>query len=76
MITNGKLARYAKWAAKLLLTEMFVPGGTLVVLAVLLAGRSAHLIARSRMDVPFRQEDGRPALGPDLIADPAIQRLE
>jgi hypothetical protein len=61
MIMDWKLAGYVKWAAKLLLTEMFVPGGTLVVLALLLASHSSHPIVRRLVAlVPFRKNTGRP----------------
>lgn len=54
MIRDWKLLDYAMWAAKLLLTEMFVPGGTLVVLAILLASRSPRLTTRRMATlVPF-----------------------
>ena len=36
-----KMVKLAKQAAKLLMIELFVPGGTLVVLAILLARASA-----------------------------------
>ena len=52
---SGKWAGYMKWVAKLLLTEMFVPGGTLVVLALLCAGRFSPATARRLAAlVPFR----------------------
>ena len=76
MITSWKVVGCAKWAAKLLLTEMFVPGGTLVVLALLLAGRSPQLSARRFVAlVPFRRER-RPAPGDGVIADSALRRAE
>lgn len=52
-----KLARYAKWAAKLLMTEMLVPGGTLIVLALLLAGGSSPAIRR-RLTAYLADEEG------------------
>jgi len=44
-----KMAKLAKQAGKLLVIELFVPGGTLVVLAILLtrasaSGRSSKLV--------------------------------
>jgi hypothetical protein len=69
-------AGYAKWGAKLLMTEMFVPGGTLIVLALLLAGRSSPAIAgRLAALVPFRREDGASAHGGDLMAYYALRRV-
>ena len=41
MGTIGKLVGIAKLALKFALIELFVPGGTLVVLALLLTGSSA-----------------------------------
>ena len=38
---TGKLVRIARLALKLALIELLVPGGTLVVLALLLTGSSA-----------------------------------
>jgi hypothetical protein len=68
---------YAKWAAKLLMTEMFVPGGTLIVIALLLAGRSSPAIAGSLAAlVPFRREARRPAHGGDLMAYYALRRVQ
>ena len=40
-----KMAKLAKQAGKLLVIELFVPGGTLVVLAILLA--QGHRLAAS-----------------------------
>ena len=37
---TGKLVGIAKQVLKLLLIELFLPGGTVVVLALLLAGKS------------------------------------
>ncbi len=74
---SWKLAGLAKCAAKLLLTEMFVPGGTLVGLGLLLAGRSCPALARKlRILVPFQRKDPRPAHGGDLMASYALRRFE
>ncbi len=74
---SWKLAEFAKWAAKLLLTEMFVPGGTLVVLGLLLAGRSSPAVARKlRALVPFQWKDPSPGHGGDLMASYAMRRFE
>lgn len=62
-------AGYAKWAAKLLMTEMFVPGGTLIVLALLLAGRSSPAIGRRlRALIPLKRKERRLTHGSDLMA--------
>ncbi len=42
-----RLAGYARLGAKLLAIEMFLPGGTLLVLAFLLARRFSHAGSRS-----------------------------
>jgi hypothetical protein len=71
-----KLVGYGKWAAKLMLIEMFVPGGTLIVLSVLLTGRFFPVVAhRIATLVPFRREDRRPEQGGDLIAYYALRRM-
>jgi len=58
---SGKWARYAKWGARLLLTEMFVPGGTLVVLALLFAGRfSSTTASRLAALLPFHRNAPAP----------------
>ncbi len=41
-----RLASYARVGTKLLLVEMFLPGGTLVILALLLARRFCHAAPR------------------------------
>ena len=76
MIMGWKLTGYARWAAKLLLTEMFVPGGTLVVLALLLASHSSHPTARRLVAlVPFWRRGG-PASGEGALADSALRRVQ
>ncbi len=72
-----KLAGYAKWAAKLLMTEMLVPGGTLIVLALLLTGRfSPAMLGKVRALIPFQRKDRRLTPVGDLIASEALRRLE
>jgi len=72
-----KLVGYGKWAAKLMMIEMFVPGGTLIVLSVLLAGRLSPVIAhRFTALVPFHGKDRHPARGGDLIAYYALRRMQ
>ncbi len=72
-----KLAGYAKWAAKLLMTEMLVPGGTLIVLALLLTGRSSPAkLGKVRALVPFQRKDRRLTPVGELMASDALQRLE
>jgi hypothetical protein len=45
-IVGERLMRMAMQAAKLLWIELFIPGGTLVVLAILLTGSATPLIPR------------------------------
>jgi hypothetical protein len=72
-----KLAGYAKWAAKLLMTEMLVPGGTLLVLALLISGLSSPAMARKvRALVPFQRKECPLTHGGDLMASDALRRLE
>ncbi len=71
-----KLAGYAKWAAKLLMTEMLVPGGTLIVLALLLAGGSSPAIRRRLTAlIPLKIKKRRLAHGSDLMAYYGLRRL-
>ncbi len=73
---SWKLAGYAKWALKLLLTEIFVPGGTVVVLGLLLAGQlSPSFRRRLAALVPFQRKNGSPAPGGDLMATSALRRF-
>jgi hypothetical protein len=66
-----KLVGYGKWAAKLMMIEMFVPGGTLIVLSVLLAGRLSPVIAdRIATLVALWRQDRRPA-GSDRLLRPS-----
>ncbi len=74
---SWKWAGYAKWALRLLLTELFLPGGTLVVLGLLLAGRfSPVLVQKVRGIVPFQRKDPRATRGGNLMAPFAMRRLE
>ncbi len=74
---SWKLAGYAMWAAKLLMIEMLLPGGTLVVFALLLAGRSSPSpMRRLAALLPFQKKDGRAAYKGDLMACYAVRRLE
>ena len=74
---NRRLAKYAKRAVTLLLTEMFVPGGTLIVLALVLAGRSSRWAAGTPASLaPFPGKNVRLASGSDLRVSPILQRLE
>ncbi len=73
----SSLAGYAKLAAKALMIEVLVPGGTLMLLMLLLAGRSSPaLMRRLHALVPFQRKDPRPAHGADLMASYAMRRFE
>jgi len=53
-----KMAKLAKQAAKLLVIELFVPGGTLVVLAILLTrGPASWVSSRLVALVPTPERD-------------------
>jgi len=57
-----KMAKLAKQAAKLLAIELFVPGGTLVVLAILLTrGSASWMSSRLAALVPTPERDMRGA---------------
>jgi hypothetical protein len=57
-----KMAKLAKQAGKLLAIELFVPGGTLVVLAILLArGPASWMSSRLAALVPTPERDMRGA---------------
>ena len=61
----GKLVAIARQALTLGLIELLVPGGTLVVLALLLTGRSGHAIpARVATLLPFLKLARRPYTPP------------
>ncbi len=58
---NGKLMGIARKAVTLVLIELFVPGGTLVILALLLTGSSALAIPdRVAALLPFLKAFRRP----------------
>lgn len=69
------LAAVAKQAARLLIIELFVPGGTLIALSILLAGRvpaiSARFPALSHVQVPSK----RVGHGNDLVACYGLRRI-
>ena len=57
---TGKLVGIAKQVLKLLLIELFLPGGTVVVLALLLAGKSPLAILEKVAHLlPFLKGWGR-----------------
>ncbi len=58
-----KLAGYAKKAAGLLLIELIVPGGTLIVLTLLLAGCSLPIPDRLAAALPILRTFKRSSAG-------------
>ena len=58
-IVGERLVRMAMQAAKLLWIELFIPGGTLVVLVILLTGSATPLIPRKLASlIPVRITGG------------------
>ncbi len=68
------LAAIAKQAARLLLIELLVPGGTLVVLSILLAKGRIPLLKESA--VHFNVDNRRLELGSDLVAYYRLRRMQ
>lgn len=58
----------AKQAARLLLIELFVPGGTLIVLSILLASRVSAISERVNALIPFQAASKRIRHQDDLVA--------
>jgi len=59
-----RFVRMAMQAAKLFWIELFIPGGTLVVLAILLTGSASPLIPRKLASlIPFGIAGGRTVRG-------------
>ena len=61
------LTGIAKQAARLLLIELFVPGGTLIVISILLAGRVPALSNRFNLLLPILAAAKRPRHQDDLV---------
>jgi len=58
MSMREKMVKLAKQAGKLLAIELFVPGGTLIVLAILLTrGRASWMWSRLAALVPTPERD-------------------
>jgi hypothetical protein len=65
-----KMAKLAKEAGKLLVTELFVPGGTLVVLAILLTrGPASWMSSRLAALVPTPERDMKGADHPEYALE-------
>ena len=70
------LVAIAKQAARLMLIELLVPGGTLVVLSILLArGRIPLLMERCAVLVHSNVGNRRLELGNDLVAYYGLRRM-
>lgn len=69
------LAAFAKQAARLLIIELLVPGGTLVVLSILLAGRVPAISDRLAALTRVRVTPKRPGHPDDLVAFYGLRRI-
>jgi hypothetical protein len=69
------LREVAKQVARLLIIELFVPGGTLVVLSILLAGRVPAISDRVIALYPHQGANTRPRLRDDLVAHYGLRRF-
>jgi hypothetical protein len=61
------LIEIVKQAARLLLIELFVPGGTLIVISILLASRVPTLSNRFNLHLPILAAAKRPRHQDDLV---------
>ena len=76
LATRQRIAALAKQAIKLVLIEAMVPGGTLVVLAILLAGRRIPGFSERFGAQSFLQEvNNRPRHPEDLMAYYALRMI-
>lgn len=62
------LTEIVKQAARLLLIELFVPGGTLIVISILLASRVPAISERFPVLSPLLAASKRPQHQHDLVA--------
>ncbi len=69
------LTGIAKQAARLLLIELFVPGGTLIVLSILLASRVPAISNRFAALSPVLAASKRPRRQEDLLAYYGLRRF-
>jgi hypothetical protein len=69
------LTGIAKQAARLLLIELFVPGGTLIVLSILLASRVPAISNRFPVLSPVLASSKRPRRQEDLLAYYGLRRF-
>ncbi len=70
------LTRIAKQAARLLLIELVVPGGTLIVLSILLASRAPIISNRFAALSPVLAASKRPRPHEDLLAYYGLRRFQ
>ena len=74
-LVRERLVRMAMQAAKLFWIELFIPGGTLVVLAILLTGSASPLIPRKLASlIPFGIAGGRTVRGENVSSEGALCR--
>jgi len=69
------LVAIAKQAARLLLIELFVPGGTLIVVSILLAGRIPKISNRFAVLSPFLATSEQPGHQHNLVAYWGLRRI-
>lgn len=65
----------AKQAARLLLVELFVPGGTLIAISILLASRVPAISNRFNSLSPVLAAKRRPRHQDDLVAYWGLRRI-
>ena len=69
------LTGIAKQAVRLLPIELFVPGGTLIVISILLAGRIPAISSRLAVLSPFLAASEQPGHQHDLVAYWGLRRI-
>lgn len=69
------LTEIAKQAARLLLIELFVPGGTLIVISILLASRVPAISNRFDLLSPILAATKRSRHQDDLVAYWGLRRI-
>lgn len=69
------LAAVAKQAARFLMIELFVPGGTLIAISILLASRVPAISERFPALSPLLTASKRPRHQEDLVAYWGLRRL-
>ncbi|MGE5850803.1 MAG: hypothetical protein ACM362_11790 [Candidatus Methylomirabilota bacterium] len=69
------LTEIVKQAARLLLIELFMPGGTLIVISILLASRVPAISNRFDLLSPILAAAKRPRHQEDLVAYWGLRRI-